>query len=440
MCSIVRGNFSYLKPRALKSAAKEFLRRSGSYAETKAEIHKAHSVSSFAGPSIEVIPEEDTVTKADIAKLLRNSQIIKKSRAFRFMSFRRLASSSGTSGAPLVFPQSIEAIQKEQAYIDYIWERYGFNKNSRVAVMRGEHVPNLYYTTPRRLILCGMSWSEEEILEKAEKIYKFSPEFIHCYSSVFERFIKKVSIAGGPLPDGVSAVLCGSEAINEGQCELFEKILKCDVVGWYGQSEQVALAVREPDGGYAFVPGYSELGFVKRGNVYEICGKSKLNDLFSKEYFRTGDLCGQPYVGWSKVLRFNTILTPKIIGRAEEELLDRKGQSVPFNQIVFGLHTPDWKSIDHYSFVQVGPGKVVFVYSTHSGADVRSVERLLSQVRARISPLATISTCELEGLSNINIKKWRYFFKTPRALCDLLDEESRAVLVEKIHKEFETRA
>ena len=408
---MVPNSVSYLKTRAIQYAVKEHLRRCGSYGETKAEIHKMYSVNGFFSSLINRIQEEDTVTKEKIAKELRNSQKLRKRHAFPFKPFGRLASSSGTSSATFVFPQTIEAIQKEQAYIVYIWEKNEFNGNSKVAVIRGAYVPNLYYTTPRRRILCEMSWSEHEVIKKAQKLYDFSPEFIHCYPSILERFIKKIFTTGVSLPVGVRAVLCGSEAINQNQFELFRKVLNCEVVSWYGQSEQVALAVRQLNGSYAFAQGYSEVGFLKREGLYEIFGKSKLNEIFSTRFYRRGNLCDSLYIGWSRLLRVKTILMPRLVGRAEGSILNKYGENVPFYQVVFGLHMWNWRSIERYLCPQVEPDKVLCVYAGCKSSDAKIVQKILSEMRARINTSATNITFELESILNINIRKWRYFLK-----------------------------
>lgn len=323
----------------------------------------------------------------------------------------RVASSSGTSGSPLVFPQSLSALQREQRFIDSLWRTQGFTPGSRMAVCRGTKVPGGVIRAGSRLLLSGMEWTDEDVRQRWNALVRFKPDYIHCYPSVLERFALRAYAQGLPRCDSLSAILAGSEETTAAHIGLFSEMFGCPTISWYGQSEQVALAVREEDGSFSVVPGYSEVAFIPSDYGYEIAGKSRCNEFFGERTYRTGDFCASVGIGPSRVLGCDTIRIFGLVGRSPVTVQMSDGESIPFNQIIFGFHSSDWLSIDRYCFFQVAPGIVCFKFSAVSGRELEANEFALLLAKRLKSIVEVRIDCDAR-LSSRHVRKWQYFFSS----------------------------
>ena len=186
---------------AAKDRLVELIKRQGSYSAARFKADQPTNL------QIHFVDVGDTMTKHEVRELLR-----KYSHRGIFSRFSyRMASSSGTSGLPLVFPQPIDALQWEQAFIDHLWKYSNFDfKTSRVAVVRGGIFAARTITAGNRLLVSSAEWDEASILEKACALTAFEPTHIHCYPSVLERLLRRCAALRLPLPTSVKFVLAGS--------------------------------------------------------------------------------------------------------------------------------------------------------------------------------------------------------------------------------------
>ena len=318
----------------------------------------------------------------------------------------RNASSSGTSGVPLVFKQPLSALQREQAFLDFAWEKAGFRHTARLAVMRGTRLSQPTRLIANRLMISMSGWSDIEIKAKHQALGEFRPATIACYPSILERFLLTCSrLELPPLPK-VPLVLAGSEACSPQQMGLFRDTLGARTVSWYGQSEQVALSFLQRDGAHEFAPGYSELAFLPCGEMFEICGRSLLNPTFGGQgFYRTGDLCKRPFLRFSPFFGTDVIATEKLLGRASELIRSHEGKLFPLNNIIFGLHDADWRGLERYCVVHTRPGEFVFLY-VQSDAD--AAFRVIRALSNRIPDGFTFEARPCPELSGVEPAKWRY--------------------------------
>lgn len=376
----------------------EKIKRSGAYAYWRGSVGTGDHT-----PFICLIECEVTVGKVEIRQ-----QLAQRSRRG---IFSRRASSSGTSGVPLVFSQSFDALQREQAFIDWMWEVAGFSPSSKVAVIRGSVVPGGIARTLRRMYVSGEGWSDLDVKRKVDALRRFKPDFIHCYPSVLERLLLRAVSLGVALPESVGFVLAGSEEITHSHVRTFKDLLGAKTLGWYGQSEQVALAVREDDGTYSFVPEYSEVAFIESDGKFEIVGRSRCNGEFSTAWYRTGDFCGQVWVGLSQSLQLPTIRCADLQGRSAISVELRDGRRVPFNQVVFGAHTHLWSAIERYCFIQSEPGRLILLFARSDSVDDAGLEQFFIALRGSVSDFDLVFE-EEPSLKVIRAEKWQYFYSS----------------------------
>ncbi len=390
----------------LKDRLTEFVKRTGVYASALQSAQNAALLE-----QIKYLDEAATISKQEMREQCANKKLP--------IGWRR-ASTSGTSGAPLIFPQPISALQREQAFIDRLWRLSGFTTDSRVAVLRGVLVPGGVRQAGNRLIVSCEGWSDEDIIVKFDAIRKFKPQFIHCYPSLLERFLRRCRALGLTFPSGVTAVLSGSEECTPVHEAFFLEMLDCRTLAWYGQSEQVALAVKEAGGTYAVVPGYSDIAFIRHPNHLEIVGKSRMNPCFSTRWYRTGDICISAEMAESSILDCKTIILHGLQGRSNKQVVMADGASVPFNHVVFGLHSSSWLAVDRYCFVQTKPGVLTFVYSLSPNAKSAILDSLVNELRARFPKELLLATRKIDDMSAIRNTKWKYFFEDEQSFNNFI--------------------
>lgn len=329
----------------------------------------------------------------------------------------RLASSSGTSGCPLIFPQPLTALQAEQAYIDFMWFQSGYHTDARVAVMRGIAGFRGSSCFLNRMVISSDGWEDHDVREKYIALCKFKPEFIDCYPSILERLIIRCYGLGLCNFPRVRGVFAGSEACYTPQEDIFKKALGASTVSWYGQSEQVALGLKVGPDEHHFFPHYSDLAFIHYENMFEIAGRSKLNPFFSREWYRTGDYCRSVDVGFNTDLNMSVLVVKGLSGRNPEYIRTKDDIAVPFNQIVFGLHGDVWLAVTRYCFVQEEPGVVKFYYAENSGM---SAEELIEKLRARLPRNTVLIPICSPKLNQVSANKWRYYWPSRPSFLDAI--------------------
>ena len=390
--------------RAFREWVVDLIKRSGAYRLALQEFRNGSQVQNDAL----FVSEEQTISRKDISIAQPSRKPV----------LWRMASSSGTSGQPLVFPQPLSALQSEQAFIDALWIDVGFQKSSRVAVMRGIGGFDITHRFVNRLVVSSDGWDDGDIHKKLSALVAFRPEFIDCYPSILERFILRcIGLGINEFPQ-VKGVFAGSESCNSRQEDLFLKYLGAPTVSWYGLSEQVALGVKISEDEHHFFPQYSDLAFIKSDLALEIVGRSKLNPFFSKQWYRTGDFCDSVEPDYNVRFNLPVLKVKGLRGRNPEYIEAMDGNLIPFNHIVFGLHGEEWLSVTRYCFVQECPGIINFYYAENNGA---SAEGLIRKLRARIPSTITLVPINAPELNNIAMNKWRYYWPTrPAALSSVL--------------------
>lgn len=390
----------------LKDKLIEIAKRSGVYTSASHDARKAI----ITGP-INLLDESMTIGKQELRERGANEKVP--------LGWRR-ATTSGTSGAPLIFPQPLSALQREQAFIDRLWQLVGFTVRSRVAVLRGVQVPGGIRQAGNRLIVSCEQWDDQNIISKLGVIRKFNPQFIHCYPSLLERFLRRCRALGLTLPNGVVAVLSGSEECTMAQEKFFFDMLGCKTLAWYGQSEQVALAVKEVDDTYAIVPGYADVAFIQREDHFEIVGRSRSNPFFSALWYRTGDICASVELAESSILNCKTIILHGLQGRSNKQVVLADGTQIPFNHVVFGLHSQSWSAVDQYCFIQSRPGVLTFAYSLSPGEKSSTLDTLMHELQMRLPRELSLVARKMDNISVMRNAKWKYFYENERAFDDFV--------------------
>ncbi|MEX2670954.1 MAG: hypothetical protein WD294_02465 [Phycisphaeraceae bacterium] len=322
---------------------------------------------------------------------------------------KRQTSTSGSSGEPLTFPQSLDALQAEQAFIDFIWADAGFRPTARVAVFRGNVLgKRRSMQVGRMLYLSGYHLDPDDLIDHLRVLDAFQPDYIHAYPSVLTHLAAYAQQCELKPTCSPRAALCGSEATYEYQRELIKQVFGCRTLTWYGMSEQVALASECQDGTYFFWPQYSCVEFEKAEcKGFEVVGTGWLNNSFPLIRYRTGDLVdGVQYDAMSDCGVVGTKVA-HIVGREQEVVQLASGKTMPFNHIVCSMHGEAWKGVSQYQFVQNAPGAVDLYLVVPKSVD--GPNRLLREFSKRTEGQLKVVVHRVDKLEEVGRAKARHF-------------------------------
>ena len=201
---------------------------------------------------------------------------------------------------PLAFClQKGVSLPKDESFLQAMWRRVGYGEGARVAVIGGgAPAPggggrSVHYDAFRNwLVLASDRFTEELLPESLRVIESFKPGFLQVEPSVALRLAGYLESEGQAWRWPLRALLCGGEGITAGQKSLLERIFRCRVYHWYGQSERVVLAGAGAESELLyFFPHYGlvEFGPPNEQGLHEVIGTSFHNLAMPLVRYRTGD-------------------------------------------------------------------------------------------------------------------------------------------------------
>lgn len=305
------------------------------------------------------------------------------------------ASTSGTTGTPLLLRRSLPSVALEQAVIDGLVARAGVDPSRcRGAVLRGDDVKSPADRSPpfwqlanggRRLIFSSNHLDTETLAAFVTALRDYAPQVLFAYPTVLESLCTLMLERGFTL--SIPVTVCGSEVLTRETCALARHALATRVVSYYGQAERVAWADGDPDGGYRFLPSYGvvELRFVEsdsEGDIYDVIGTGLWNHAMPLVRYFTGDRI--------RVRRGTS--TPAVEEGAESflDILGRSGDYIlaPSGARLLGIdHIPrDVPHILRAQFIQELADSVTLLIVPAPGFNDECRQRLLEHARLKLPP------------------------------------------------------
>jgi phenylacetate-CoA ligase len=283
---------------------------------------------------------------------------------------RHYESTGGTSGRPLAF-YSLRGYssQRELAFWHDLAGRTGYRPGDRLAVLRNDSLPGkrLFVFNPRtcQLVLDPFKLTSSNAALYVGAMRSYRTRFLHTYPSGVTVLLRFARDAGVDVRGVLTAVLCGSENVYEGQRELIEEGFGARFFSWYGHSEKLVLAGEcEFSHNYHSYPEYGILELVDgRGNPVtesgiraEIVGTGFNNPVMPLLRYRTGDYaewapdqacrCGRPH----PIIR-------NVAGRwLQEMVLGRSGSLISITSI--NMHTDAFDRVMKFQFLQEEKGRL----------------------------------------------------------------------------------
>lgn len=308
-------------------------------------------------------------------------------------SRRLYLTTGGSTGVPAGFYlEKGVSRPKEQAFLEAMWRRAGYEDGMRLAVIRG-HVTSsgskgrVVYHDPTRnwLMLSSYHLVEERLPEYLEAIEKFQPQMLHAYPSAALQLAEFLERKDQTWRTPLRAVLCGSERLTLPQKRTLERVFQCRVYRWYGHAERVVLAGEGRQSEcFHFFPQYGlvEFGAPDEDGLREIIGTSFHNLAMPLIRYRTGDLARlaedpeQHKSDWP----WPTVVD--VVGRDQEFLVGAQGRRISLT--AFNMHDDVFDGLYAVQFFQEQPGVVEFRYVPAPTFHRSRLERIEQGIRRKL--------------------------------------------------------
>ncbi len=211
------------------------------------------------------------------------------------------ASTSGSSGLPLVLWRSLECTTYQQAAIDRILMKGGVDpKRMRFAVIRGENIKDPSDKQPPfwKFTHGGqcMVMSTNHLAPDTVKCYRdaledFKPEVVLAYPTSLESLCRLINQTGLQLK--LPFVVTQSELHPTKDRIMCVETLHCKLADYYGQAERTNHAYSWNPDEYFFLAGYAYNELLPAGEdngyLYEIVGTHFHNLAMPLVRYRSGD-------------------------------------------------------------------------------------------------------------------------------------------------------
>jgi phenylacetate-CoA ligase len=283
---------------------------------------------------------------------------------------RVYSTTAGSTGIPVGFFQHRDTPAKEWAFMTDQWRRVGYERGDRTAILRGTVVRSneIFERAPleNSLIMSSYHLTEDRLPLYINRLRAFRPRFLRAYPSSATLLAQFMLKHGEAPPQGLKAVLCGSENLYPWQRQQITEAFGCRVLSWYGQTERVCLAGEcESDTRLHIFPQYGITEILdengepirETGRLGEVVATGFLNPAMPLIRYRTGDIavvstelctCGRPYD-----------LIERIEGRLQEFIVSNTGRYVSMTAI--NMHSPVFDNVYQFRFRQSVPGTIVLL-------------------------------------------------------------------------------
>tara|TARA_R110001583_G_scaffold79679_6_gene215059 strand:+ start:2508 stop:3872 length:1365 start_codon:yes stop_codon:yes gene_type:complete len=208
-------------------------------------------------------------------------------------------STSGTTGSPLMIPQSMESVVKEFVFVKRLLQWAGYKKGDKRAWLRGDLIVPLEQKTgtlwrysffEKMLMLSTFHLSKETMQLYIDKMVSYKVDIIQAYPSsivLLARFLKENN---DYYPSKLKSIITSSEQLTKDDRALIEERFQCKVFDWYGLFERVAAITNCEHGRYHLLTDYSYVELVHVSDkVYEIVGTNFNNKYYPLIRYKTGD-------------------------------------------------------------------------------------------------------------------------------------------------------
>ncbi|HZP08102.1 hypothetical protein [Methyloceanibacter sp.] len=309
------------------------------------------------------------------------------------------ASTSGSSGQPLLFWLDKDRSPREFAFVNDVWSRTGYREADARCVLRGllladiDKRPFEWEAGLKELRCSPFAMTEERMDLYLDLIDKRGIAYLHGYPSAIEILCRHMWRTGRRPRAGIRGVFPISEPLYPFQRDIIRAVLpEAAIAPFYGLSERVLFAgeVADCEGDYAFEPlyGHAELiddagaPVVRTGARGRIVGTGFLSTGMPFIRYDTGDsaeLVEPACEANSWRLRVRAI-TPR---RKPEFLIGAEGNRIVTPTIV-PVSPAQFYGVSEFQFYQDTPGRCLIKVVPAQGCGEEDARLFLAEMQNRV--------------------------------------------------------
>lgn len=343
--------------------------------------------------------DPDSITPDNAIESLRKFPLIDKqdiaAQPDKFISERysKLSliynTSGGSTGRGIVMWKSFDEFQVEEAFIEDLWKRYGWNRGSKILRIGADGIQSVdkppFSREYRRLLVSPRHLNEiwlDQIIDRAED---FGTEFIHTYPSCLEVVAGHLRATGRSLR--VKGVFLASEEVKPEQLEFFKEVFGAPICFFYGASEHALLGYGCYDGStisYHLNPLYGFAENLEDEYGHELVGTGLWNEAMPLIRYRTQDY-GRIVDGLSecKVCGRRMRTVERLDGRKQNYLTTKQGTKFPGLSVVVDKFI--WDYAHTFQFVQTTAGAIELHISPKPNLTPEIEQRIIEAQRKRLA-------------------------------------------------------
>jgi phenylacetate-CoA ligase len=321
---------------------------------------------------------------------------------------------SGTTGAGLLFPMTLEAEQEQWA----VWWRYrarfGLDRNTWHAHFYGKSIVPFERSEPpfwrvnrpgRQILFSAFHMSDRNLGYYVDELNRRQPPWIQGYPSLLALLGSFMLEQGYGLNYRPKVITVGSESLLPQQKLVIEKAFGVPCRQHYGMVEGVANISECPEGNLHVDEDYAHIEFLPvHSNSYRIIGTTYTNYAFPLLRYDTGDVaelepperecpCGTP-----------GRLVKSIDGRKEDYVLTPDGRRIGrLDHIFKGM-----VNIKECQIFQEHVDRVAFRIVRGKEYTEKDEKMLLNEARGRLGSQIKIDIDYVEAVERTSLGKLRF--------------------------------
>ena len=363
----------------------------------------------------------DIRTTADLAAALPPlEKRTVQERAPEFVSERRAdlrcatVHTSGTTGAGLVFPMSLEGEREQWATAWRYRRRFGIERGMWYAHFFGKSVVPLHRKSPpfwsvnwagRQLLFSAYHMTPANLPSYFEELNRRRPPLIQGYPSLLFLLASWMLANGARLAYSPRAVMSSSESLMPHQRRAIEAAFGMPCRQLYSMTEGAA-AIAECEKGRLHVDeDYAHLEFLPLGDgAYQVLGTVLTNLAFPLLRYNTGDIVEFDPANASCPCGRASRVVERIDGRIEDYVVTPEGRKIGRLDHIF----KDMVSVRECQIVQETAGRLVFHLVRGPGYTPADEAVLLAEARRRLGSSIGIEIVYRETLPRTSRGKLRF--------------------------------
>ncbi len=309
------------------------------------------------------------------------------------------ASTSGSSGQPLLFFLDKDRSPREFAFINHAWSSVGYKESAPRCVLRGlrladiDKTPYEWESALAELRISPFSMTASRMDMYMDLIDHYRTRYLHGYPSAIEIFCRHIWRKGWQPKRAIRGIFPISEPVYPHQRKIFSAALPdVAVVPFYGLSEKVLFAteVFEKQDIYQFEPLYGHAELIDKngmaikepGQTGRIIGTGFVSTGMPFIRYETGDTATlEEPANEENVFRLRvSSITPR---RKPEFLVGVEGQKIVTPTIV-PVHPSKFYGVSEFQFYQDRPGVCLIKIVPSAGCGRADAKLFVDELQSRL--------------------------------------------------------